>query len=89
MTLADRIVRPGDFITVHTPIGDCDFEVARIEEGGKWVVTTGYDRFSAVADEWGCVKKKGHRVTSKWYEPEWTVKRVIEQIDREKAEAKK
>lgn len=87
MTLADRILRPGDIITVHTPIGNRDFEVAKIDPTGKWAVTTGHDWFSAIADEWGCVKKKGHRITSKWYEPEWTVKRVCEQIDREEAEA--
>ena len=88
MTIADRIIRPGDIITVHTPIGDRDFEVAKIDPTGKWAITTGHDWFKAIADEYGCTIKKGYRFRGKWYEPEWTVKRVIEQIDREKAEAK-
>lgn len=88
MTLADRIIRPGDIITVNTPIGKREFVVKKLDPSGKWAITEDFDWFKAIADEYGCTNKKGHRVTSKWYEPEWYVNRLIEQIDREKMEKK-
>jgi len=83
MTQVDRIIRVGDIITVHTPIGERDFEVAKIDETGKWAITKGHDWFKVKADEDGCTTKKGHRWSSKWYAPFWTVKRLVEQLEQE------